>query len=220
MSSFTPLPNAAFQQILAAIQQPLQTLHLKLDPTGIEQAYREVEQFWHDATQQISKTSFLIVGEATQNLRNYFYQPGSNSTSFLSPEHFDQPDKPALINWFTQQNIMVFDLYPLPLPTFLYDANLFDSHDPGYASAMESYFDSKLQGRLNPDSTIVLRYTKLAERPEWPMFEQYLNKQGVTIIKVRESFIKKGKTLLKDVPLHIAKGIRADPEKIRQIFPL
>lgn len=184
---------------------------LILDEERVLNEYARVEQAWTDIINQAhTPVKFLIIGEATRTYGNYFYNLNSDETSFLRPNQFDCKTKPELIDLFQANGVLVFDLYPLPLPTFIYDNVSFDCNDPEYEKLLIEYYSDKLSGLIDQNTRIVLRYIKLSERPEWKLFINFLENRGVTVTEV----IENGNTR----PLNISGSISADKTKIRDIF--
>ncbi len=119
---------------------------------------------------------YLIIGEATQNLDNYFYNPNAKTTPFLSPSHFGCSSKSELLQKLEDLNAMVFDLYPLAIATSYYDKKAI-THSPLFKGLMMDYFKLHLDGRINQETQIVVRYAKLFNRIEWDYFKEFLKLQ-------------------------------------------
>jgi hypothetical protein len=107
----------------------------------------------------------------------------------LNPVYFGCNSKPELIQLFNKNGILVFDLYPLPLSTFIYDNVKFDCKELAYKSALEKYYDT-VKTIIDNETKIILRYTKLysvkqnkkgkdkiEKRNEWKIFMDYIKRK-------------------------------------------
>jgi hypothetical protein len=158
------------KRILNHVNQKLREHKIELDVPAVEAELIQVTQRWEEVMASITKPiKYLIIGEATVSWANYFYNEDSKSTSFLSPTHFGVKGKKALIDFFNKNGVLVFDLYPLPLPSFIYDKIHFDCGDSLYKKALIDHY--KIILKLIDDQTvIVLRYKSLEQRCEWKVF--------------------------------------------------
>lgn len=197
--------------ILNHVNEKLAQHHLSLDNNAVTREYQLVKEAWEDNLKSINKPiDYLIIGEATQSYENYFYNTNANTTSFLNPAHFGCKNKSDLINFFNKNGVLVFDLYPLPLSTFVYDNIKFDCSDNAYKDAMVEHFDS-IKPLIHQNTNIVLRYSKL-------YCEKIKN--GKVIIEKRCEFellmshLKRGITDFSEISLNIS----ASKEKIRNMF--
>lgn len=165
------------EQILAHVSLKLQGYNLLLDEQAVIDEYERVDQEWRNVVANIAQpVNFLIIGEAPLRYETYFYNPRSTGVTFLNPAHFNCNTKPDLRNYFLQNGILVFDLYPLPLPTFIYDNVTFDRTDIAYRNALTAYYQAKLGGLTDGNTIFVIRYSKLAsekkKRGEWRIFKE------------------------------------------------
>ena len=192
------------EQILKHVNQALTGYNLALDDIEVSKEYMEVCKDWNNVVNStIKPINFLIIGEATTCSANYFYKLKANTTSFLDPSHFNKNSKSELIDFFKKEGILVFDLYPLPLPTFIYDNVKFDCTNTQYKMALEKYYE-KLDGLITPKTIIVQRYSKLysekKKRCEWTIFMQKIGRPVLNFETIA------------------GKGMQANQEKIKSIF--
>jgi hypothetical protein len=207
------------KQLLKSLNNTLINYKLSLDETQVALEFGQIDGTWNVIASQITKpVKYLIIGEATVSYKNYFYNPESAITSFLTPRHFNCGTKGDLIELFQNEGVLVFDLYPLPLPTFIYDNVKFDCSNTTYIDLLNEYFESKLNGLIDKNTKVVLRYIKLMERCEWQLLVDYLTRQGVTIIKVDHQITINNIATVIQVPLNISRSTSADREKIIEIF--
>jgi|GEM_PF-2411488 len=205
-------------ELVANMNEILINHNLLLDEEGVLNEYEQVEEAWNKRANQLPNPlnqdkpliKYLIIGEATVSYANYFYNPHSPETAFLRARHFNCITKPELINLFQANSVLVFDLYPLPLPTFIYDNVKFDCTDPDYVRLLNEYYEAKLGGRIDKNTKVVLRYIKLWKRCEWKIFVDFFSRHGATVTTVIENENER--------PLNISGNIGADENKIRNIF--
>lgn len=187
------------ERILNHINQKLREHKIELDVPAVEAELIQVTQRWEEVMASITKPiKYLIIGEATVNWANYFYNEQAKTTSFLNPWDFiKKNNKEELIAYFQREGILVFDLYPLPLPTFIYDNIKFDCSDDLYNQALHEYF-TLVTALLNDETKVVIRYSKLKDRCEYKLFE----------------------SLIKPIPVDSIAGQNraADKVKIKNIF--
>jgi hypothetical protein len=149
----------------------------ELNQQDIEDASTQVSDTWTTKADELKgPIEYLIIGEATQNLDNYFYNPSSKTTPFLSPSHFGCSSKSELLRKLEDLNAMVFDLYPLAIATSYYDKKAI-AHSPLLKGLMKDYYKLHLDGRINQETQIVVRYAKLFNRIEWEYFKEFLMSQ-------------------------------------------
>jgi len=170
------------EAILKHVNEKLVNHNLILDNDAVEKEYQQVKSAWNGNLGLINKSiKFVIIGEATVCFDNYFYNPNADTTSFLNPNHFGCKTKPDLINFFNTNGVLVFDLYPLPLPTFIYDNVKFDCKNGEYLAALNNYY-SELKKLINVNTKIIQRYSKLysnkKKRCEWTVFMQNIGKKN------------------------------------------
>jgi hypothetical protein len=188
------------ERILNQINQKLREHKIELDILAVQAEYLQVHHKWLQVVNSIkAPIKYLIIGEATVSWANYFYNEQAKTTSFLNPSHFDKTNKADLIKYFKRRRILVFDLYPLPLPTFIYDNIKFDCSDSLYNQALKEYFD-QVEPFIDDKTKIVIRYTKLEDRGEFNLFRDI-------IIHERNKIITIG-------------GTSANESEIRKIFNL
>lgn len=206
--------------LIEKVKEKLEIHKLTLAESSVEKEYAQVESTWDGIAKTIFQpVKYLIIGEATVSYKNYFYNSSSKQTPFLTPKHFNCSNKNELIELFQEKGVLVFDLYPLPLPTFIYDNVSFDCKDPDYKRLLNEYYESKLKGLIDKNTTVVLRYLKLKERFEWEIFKDFLRKHDVTIQeRIKQEVNRNGNK--KDIrrPLNISGSTYADPAKIKRIF--
>lgn len=159
------------ERILNHINQKLREHKIELDILAVQAEYLQVHQKWLQVIDGIKEPiKYLIIGEATVSWANYFYNEQAKTTSFLNPDHFIKNNKEELIAYFQSEGILVFDLYPLPLPTFIYDNIKFDCSDDIYNLALCEYFNL-VKELLNDKTKVVIRYSKLKDRGEYKLFK-------------------------------------------------
>jgi hypothetical protein len=191
------------EQILKHVNQALTGYNLVLDDIEVIKEYHQVFKEWNDVVKATNKPiKFLIIGEATTCSANYFYNINANTTSFLDPSHFEIDSKPKLIDFFKKEGILVFDLYPLPLPTFIYDNVKFDCCNSHYKMALDKYYE-KLDDLITPKTIIVQRYSKLysekKKRCEWTIFMQKIGRKANKFETIAGNGMQANKVKIKDI---------------------
>lgn len=175
------------ENIINHINQKLANHHLTIDKDAVIYEYNEVKKAWNENLKSIKEPiEYVIIGEATVSSNNYFYNPKANSTSFLNPKHFGCENKDELIKFFNKNGVLVFDLYPLPLSTFIYDNIKFDCNDDAYRAALKSYY-SVLKSKINDDTKIILRYAKLKKRCESSIFMSTIDRKVLKFMDISSS---------------------------------
>lgn len=179
------------EAILKHVNEKLANHNLILDIDAVENEYEKVKSAWNGNLGLINKPiKFVIIGEATVCFDNYFYNPNADTTSFLNPNHFGCKTKPDLINFFNTNGVLVFDLYPLPLPTFIYDNVKFDCKNGEYLAALNNYY-SELKKLINVNTKIIQRYAKLysekKKRCEWSVFMKIIGKGNDDYMSISSS---------------------------------
>jgi hypothetical protein len=163
------------------IQSKLKEHRIQLMENEVLNEQALVDTAWNNALKRIkSPIRYVIVGEATTSVDNYIYNPYSKKTSFLFPTLFGCADKAEMLEHFEKHGILVFDLYPFPLPTFVYDLVRI-----GALSGMEQHLTlhfHKLKDIIHEKAQIIVRYKKLTKRPEWALFEKTLGTKGYRCI--------------------------------------
>jgi hypothetical protein len=167
----------------------------------------QVSEIWTNTADKMqSPLEYVIIGEATQNLENYFYNSSTKTTPFLTPSHFGCANKQELLMKLSALKALVFDLYPLAIPTEYYDKKAIP-HSVSLEVLMKDYFKTHLHGRINEDTVIVVRYAKLFKRIEWRYFTEFLQKEF-------------GKVPTNPVHSIAGKANFADREKVKDGFRL
>lgn len=163
------------------IQTKLKEYRFQLMENEVTKEQALVEAAWTKALMKIKKPArFVIVGEATTSFDNYIYNPASPKTSFLFPSMFGCKDKAEMLQLFENNGILVFDLYPFPLPTFVYDLLKIGSLK-GMEHHLTPHFN-KLKDAINEETQFVIRYKKLTKRPEWGIFKEMFGNRGYRCI--------------------------------------
>lgn len=160
------------KEIINHVNEKLSKHCLQINENDVLSQHNIVIKKWLEVIESFKKKpiNYLIVGEATVSFDNYFYNENSKSTSFLNPSHFKCKNKADLIQFFQENGILVFDLYPLPLPTFIYDKVKFDCENVSYKKALEEYYNMIMKV-IDDNTVIVPRYSKLYnDRGEWNVF--------------------------------------------------
>ena len=162
------------ERILNHINQKLREHKIVLDVPAVEAELIQVTQRWEEVLASITKPiKYLIIGEATVSWANYFYNEEAKPTSFLNPSHFVKKNKADLIKSFKRRCILVFDIYPLPLPTFIYENIKFDCKDAMYRKELIDYYQL-VKDKINSETIIVLRYKGLENRCEFKLFKEII----------------------------------------------
>ena len=187
------------ERILNHINQKLREHKIELDILAVQAEYLQVQHKWLEAVNSIKvPIKYLIIGEATVSWANYFYNEQAKTTSFLNPSHFYKKNKAELIEYFKKRCILVFDLYPLPLPTFIYDNIKFDCSDSLYHQALQDYFD-QIKPFIDDNTKIVIRYSGLMDRSEFKLFKDIINleKNKIKIIGCMSANVKQIRAMFK-----------------------
>jgi hypothetical protein len=213
------------EEILKHVNEKLTKHKLQLIDDKVLEEHKNVMKSWEKIAVSFTKpVKFLIVGEATVSWDNYFYNSKADTTSFLSPSHFGCKDKKALIQFFGENGILVFDLYPLPLPTFIYDKVAFDcDSEAPYVKALIKYYAESLldKGLINPETVIVSRYAKFYKEKQDENDQVIKNKAGKVVLEERRFewgiFMK---TIGRDIIdfKSIYGGFNADILKVQKVF--
>jgi hypothetical protein len=163
------------------IQTKLKEHRIQLMENEVTKEQVLVDNAWNITLEKIkSPIRYVVVGEATTSFDNYIYNTDSQKTSFLFPSMFGCKDKAEMLQLFENNGILVFDLYPFPLPTFVYDLLKIGSLK-GMEHHLTPHFN-KLKDAINEETQIVVRYKKLTERPEWALFEKTLGTKSYRCI--------------------------------------
>jgi hypothetical protein len=163
------------------IQTKLKGHRIQLMENEVIKEQALVDAAWTNALMKIKKpVRFVIVGEATTSFDNYIYNPDALKTSFLFPTLFKCGDKTEMLQFFEDHGILVFDLHPFPLPTFIYDLLKIGSLK-GMEQHLVAHFN-KLKGVIDGETQFVIRYKKLTKRPEWGLLEKTLGIKGYRCI--------------------------------------
>lgn len=167
----------------------------------------QVSKIWTiNADKTEGPLKYLIIGEATQNLSNYFYNLSAKTTPFLTPSQFRCADKQALLTKLSELKALVFDLYPLAIATEYYD-KMAIPHSATLETLMKDYFKTHLNGLINKETVIVVRYAKLLKRNEWRYFNEFLQSQF-------------GNVLTNPIVSIAGKANYADKEEIERVFEI
>jgi len=203
--------------ILKHVNEKLEKHKLKLIDQKVLEEQKKVMDAWKNISKSITKpVKFLIVGEATVSWDNYFYNLNANTTTFLSPSQFGCESKAELISFFEKKGVLVFDLYPLPLPTFVYDKVEFDCEvNRPYVEALIKYYkESLLENKFIDNKTVIIsRYAKFykekvdkknqvvldEKRFEWKIFMKAIDREINDFKPIYGSYL-------------------ADADKVRQVF--
>ena len=90
---------------------------------------------------------------------------------------FKASNKQNLIKLFQRKGIVVVDLYPFALATFIYKQGKFNFKETGYQNALEIYYSKIIRFlRLNKKTQIILRYSGLKNRCEFKLFMQLMKR--------------------------------------------
>lgn len=209
------MKESEIKELLRLLNTKLQEQHLVIAESVIGE-YKNVYNAISNKVKTINKPlKFIFLGEATTSFKNYFYNPSSDTTSFLNPNHFDQSNKEDLISKFDENEILVYDLYPLPLATFIYDSVSFKGLGDGYQELLNKHFEL-IKPLVDKDTKIILRYIKLAKRIEWKYFKAYFKLANFENWDIEKK--ENGKIIRTNVPVNISNNISANPDKIKILF--
>jgi len=182
--------------------------NIKLLEQKILNEWNEVEEHFVKRLNEYQSIKIVLLGEATVNSKNYLLNTNSNiTTSFLEPNHFGKETKEELNKFLIDNGIFPFDLYAVPLPTFIYDNIKFkfntNEENQLYTDHLKEHFD-KLKSKIGENQVqLIMRYSKLKKRREWKLFIDYFKDNIVNDIS--------------NIP-DISKNIRASTDKINKIF--
>jgi hypothetical protein len=213
------------EAILKHVNEKLKKHNLQIIEKDVLNEHQMVIEAWKKVSESIAKpVKFLIVGEATTSWDNYFYNPDAKTTNFLSPSHFGFKGKNELIRFFKQKGVLVFDLYPLPLPTFIYDNIKFDSEfNSPYVDALIKYYEESLIDNriINSETVIVSRYAKFYKEKKDKNNQVIKNKSGNVVLDEKrfewEVFMKIMNRKVFDFK-HIFGGYSAEANKVEDVF--
>jgi hypothetical protein len=215
------------EAILKHVNEKLEKHKLKLIDQKVMEEHSKVMECWKEIADSFTKpVKFLIVGEATVSWDNYFYNPDATSTSFLTPAHFGfeskkkkttkSESKSKLIEFFKENKVLVFDLYPLPLPTFIYDSIKFDCEESNvYVRALKTYYcESLFKNKIIDKNTVIVsRYSKF--------YKEKTGENGQVVLDEKrfewEIFMKAIDREINDFK-PIYGSYSADADKVRQVF--
>jgi hypothetical protein len=150
------------------------------DNVILNEALNIEEEFNHNKRSLIKdrvEIKTLIIGEATQSYENFIYnQEGIPKTVFLSKDlkidANDDSERGVLLRKkLKDSGVLVLDIYPLPLPSFIYgkhEPQGINGHDLKVAmDLLMEYWSLKLDGfNLNIEH-VALGFPKLEGRPAW-----------------------------------------------------
>jgi len=221
--------------ILKHVNVKLNEHKLQLIKKKVLDEHNKVMKAWKAIADSFTKPiDFLIVGEATVTWDNYFYNSKATTTSFLSPAHFGfeskknkkskSESKSKLIEFFKENKVLVFDLYPLPLPTFIYDNVAFDCDlKAPYVKALNKYYTNSLikTGLINTETVIVSRYAKFYKEKQDENGQVIKNKAGEVVLAEKrfewEIFMKAIRRKTNDFK-HIYGVYSANKDKVSIVF--
>jgi hypothetical protein len=194
------MENSIKEKLIKLYNQVINKKNLSISQ-NIFNDWNHVEECFFETLKKYESINYIILGEATVNYQNYFYNPNSSQTSFLNPSHFNKNSKSDLIEFLIENGILIFDLYPIPLPTFIYDNIKFNfkEEDEEYKTILGQHFKPLKDKIKNDKPELIIRYSKIEKRPEYAYFIEYF----------KEKF-----TSISD----ISKDINADPIKISSKF--
>lgn len=200
------------KEVISLLNEKLIENNVQLLEDRVLLEWEKVQSHLIKRLNQYTKIDVILLGEATVNAENYLLNTESEiTTSFLEPRHFGVNSKQELNDFLIERNIFVFDLYAIPLPTWIYDNITFKFKDKNkdcfYINHLEEHF-SQLKKKIGETPIkLVLRYTKLTKRREWIMFKDYFKSN-----LQKNNFVKDSNIL------DISKNIRASEDKIRSVF--
>jgi hypothetical protein len=213
------------EAILKHVNEKLKKHKLQLIEEDVVKEHNKVMDAWKNVIENITKpVDFLIVGEATTSWDNYFYNPAAKTTNFLSPSPFGFESKAELISFFKEKGVLVFDLYPLPLPTFIYDNIKFDCElNSPYVNALIKYYEESLLNNkiIDSETVIVSRYAKFYKEKQDKNNQVIKNKYGEVVLDEKrfewEVFMKIINRKVFDFK-HIFGRYSAEANKVEDVF--
>ena len=196
------------QDVLSLLNEKLSDNNIQLLEENILKEWVTVEGYFNKRLEKYTSIKIVLLGEATVNAKNYLLNQDSViTTSFLEPNHFGQETKQELNQFLIENGILPFDLYAVPLPTFIYDNIKFKFNDEKtdklYIEHLHKHFFTLKQKIVPNQVKLIMRYTKLKKRREWKLFKEYF----------ADSFGNLDSNIL-----DISKNIRASEDKIKKHF--
>lgn len=195
------MENSIKNDLIKLYNQVINKKNLSINQ-NIFNDWNDVESCFVETLKKYKSINYIILGEATVNYKNYFYNLSSSQTSFLNPSHFNKNSKSDLMEFLIENGILIFDLYPIPLPTFIYDNIKFDFKDKDYEkykTILGQHFRPLKDKIKNNKIEIIIRYSKIEKRPEYAYFIEHF-KENIASIS------------------NISKDINADSKKISSKF--
>lgn len=200
------------KKIISLLSDKLSEVNIQLIEDKVFLEWTKVQTHFENRLKEYKEIDIVLLGEATVNAENYLLNTENQvTTSFLEPIHFGMTSKQELNEFLINNKIFVFDLYAIPLVTFIYDKITFqfkdENKDKLYIQHLNEHY-SILKNKIGDKSVkLVLRYTKLTNRREWIIFKKYFENNFLQSYGEKDS----------DIP-NISKNIRASEEKIEKIF--
>lgn len=198
----------SMKHIINHINSILNKFHFQFDSEVLNQEYFNIKVSFEENLAKVKEKGpikFVIIAEAPLSSSQYFYNSQSCSTSFLNPAYFNCENHKALREYFVENGIVVFDLYPIPLPTFIYDNVKFNCKEIDYSDSLVDYYNA-FKKEINDETKFILRYSKLKsykkKRCEWDLFLKTMNLQNQCITSIS------------------SKNVGASEDKIKEIFKI
>lgn len=200
------------KEYVRVINEKLSEFNLSILEDSAIAEWEAVERIFQEKVKQYGDVNYIILGEAPINAKNFVLDDSSPiNAKFLEPSHFGLQTRAELNEFMKANGILPFDLYPLPLPTFIYDKVTFKFQDKKtdnlykdllseHWSILKSIITS--QG-MKPE--LIIRYKKLDKRREWKLFTTEFD----------NLFSNPTSN-----PRDIYQSFNADPTKIRDIFKI
>ena len=159
-------------------------VEVKLNKEIILNEFDDIQKKYSEKTESLNKINFFLIGESPTCFNKYIYNENGSigtkpdiTSDFLKPKDFCLKTKTDLLTFFNQKNILIFDIYLFPFPSYVYNHYTETKRftDNNYGIFCE-YWDHKLDGKeIHTDTRFVLCFSKLNSRTTYTRFIKYLN---------------------------------------------
>lgn len=159
-----------------------------LNTNNVIDEYNKVDEFYKTESSKIKNPIKIILAcEAPRSAKNYIYNINGETTKtgqptdFLKPAHLncEKDNKVEMLKYLGSKGVLIFDIYPLPFPSFIYNEyDLSSKHFSDDLNIYNDFWDEKLKGISIPESLeIGLGFEKLRNRPLFNRFRDFLNQK-------------------------------------------
>lgn len=159
-------------------------VEVKLNKEIILNEFDDIQKKYSEKTESLNKINFFLIGESPTCFNKYIYNENGSigtkpdiTSDFLKPKDFCLKTKTDLLTFFNQKNILIFDIYLFPFPSYVYNQYKENKKftDNNY-DIFREYWDEKLDGKIiDADTKFVLCFSKLNKRTTYTKFKSYLN---------------------------------------------